>query len=109
MNRRKLLLSIFGLTGVVLFDLRTTYAECEDKYLRSGDSHIVLPGEILKLPKHPGDQDFVHIVVEGKSLKNPASICSNHKIIGESDPLILDSMAIIKLVFHKTSGNWILG
>lgn len=108
MNRRNLLLSLGAFT--VTFFLRPTLAlsNTPQKILCSGDHCIAGAGEVIQLPENPCDKDCVHVVVDKKSLSYPALLKSRHYIMGDSEPLVLDSMAILKLEFHRSTGNWIL-
>lgn len=79
-------------------------------YLSSGEVFIAKEGLTIKLPSHPKDEDFVCIAIDGTSLKNPSVLSTENALIaGDREPLELDSLGNIKLVYKTSTNNWTLG
>ena len=76
-------------------------------HLKSGDIVVAKSGQNLCLPKNAVDGDSVHIVVENSTLHEPCTIqYETQSILGDNEPLVLDSIANFKLVYNSKSSNW---
>lgn len=77
--------------------------------LKPGDIILAKSHMHLSLPENPKHGDYVQIIVDNTSLKQPCIIDFHSvAIAGDKEPLILNSMANFKLVFNARSNNWTL-
>lgn len=119
MNRRKLILTFIAVAAVSVLPntqlFRSSVGEVAPisrerkkkrvKELKSGDAYTTESDTIIHLPFRPNDQDYVKILVQQESTIE----FFENRILGRSEPLRLDTLAIIKLTFHSATNNWRLG
>lgn len=75
--------------------------------LQPNTSYLAESNALFLLPKNPRDGDFVQIIVDQTSLPKPCVLKDmNAKIINDDEPLILDTMAIVKLTYESKTKNW---
>lgn len=78
--------------------------------LNAGDIYDAEAETAINLPFNPQNGDFVYITIRSDSLEYPALIdFFDAKIAGQREPLILDTLANIKLTYHSATNNWRLG
>ena len=78
--------------------------------MEAGEVYHVEEDTSINLPFEPKDGDFVYLTIRADSLEIPALIdYYETKIMGQREPLILDTLANIKLTYHAATNNWRLG
>lgn len=76
--------------------------------LKPGDSLLVPEASQLELPGNPTHGDSVYLVVSSGALRRPAQVVSpGATIFGQSDPLVLDSLANFSLKYDALRNDWI--
>lgn len=78
------------------------------KELAKNNAIIVEPNTIYQMPKNPKHGDYVQLVVDQTSLHKPSSLtdAADARIINDREPLVLDSLAILKLTYDAKENNW---
>ena len=123
MDRRKLVIAFLAVAAVSFMPNiqvfrsanppRVTLARNKRKKshnMESGEIYDVEEDTAINLPFTPKDGDFVYLTIRSDSLEKPALIdFYESKIAGQREPLILDTLANIKLTFHSATNNWRLG
>ena len=123
MDRRKIILAFIALAAVSVMpniqavrstkDVVTSISRNRRKKshdLKPGDIYTAEPDTAVNLPFNPTNGDQVHITIGTESLKKPCLVeFYDTKIAGNKEPLILDTLAIIKLTYNSASNNWRLG
>lgn len=120
MNRRKVLLAFITIAAVSIlpnpqsfhrhleFDSRQTTRKRKNiRNLKIGGIYLAEADGLFYLPSNPSDGDFVHIVVDNKSVLDPCTLNGNGvKVLGYKESLSLDSLANIKLTYRAATKNW---
>lgn len=122
MNRRKIVIAFIAVTAVSFLPniqvFRSTNSQVviarnmrkRSHDLKVGDIYAAEEDTAINLPFNPQDGDFVYITIRSDSVENPALIeFYDTKIAGQREPLILDSLANIKLTYNSATNNWRLG
>jgi hypothetical protein len=79
-------------------------------HLESNQFYLAKESTLFHLPKEPKHGDFLQIAVDQKSLERPCVLVSDMaRIVGEKEPLVLDSLAIFKLRYDSLTNNWKIG
>jgi hypothetical protein len=77
------------------------------KYIQSGEIYIAEADTIVCMPKSARDGDIVHIVIDKNSLHSPCIVkYRSGKVAGAREPLVLDSLAILKFEYQSTPNDW---
>jgi hypothetical protein len=106
MDRRNFLSLALGLVSLHVADL-SSKSEVESVHqLAASDIYLVGKKKIIQLPKNPKDGDFVHIIIDVNGVTKACEMKSDYKILGDSAPLHLDSIANIKLTFDAAKKDW---
>lgn len=123
MNRRKILMAFIAVATVSFLPNIQTVQSTKSvistvsrnkrkntKNVEAGDIVEAEADTALNLPFHPQDGDQVYIAISAESLSKPCLInFYEHKIVGFKEPVILNSIANIRLTFRSATNNWHLG
>ena len=123
MDRRKIVIAFIAVAAVSFMpniqafrsanSTRITLARNKRKKthtMETGEVYDVEEDTAINLPFTPKDGDFVYLTIRSDSLEIPALIeYFETKIAGQREPLILDTLANIKLTYHSATNNWRLG
>ena len=113
MKRRIFLTSLMASAGTMLGPPELIKLDLsggiETVKVKAGDIVLAKSGTCLRLPSQPKNGDSVHIIIDSTALEHPCSVVSlKEKVAGDREPLILDSLANIKLIYRKETKNWVL-
>lgn len=77
--------------------------------LKAGELFIAQAGKMFQMPVNPSNGDEVYIIVDTTSVLEPCEIKANGAtVMGDDGPLILDTLANIKLRYDAQSKDWSL-
>jgi len=116
MNRRKLLFTCLAIAAVSMVPniqalkstnrLQTAISRKRDnknlKHLQTGETYSTEEDTEIVLPFNPQHGDYVRIAVTQKSKIE----YFENRILGRSEALILDTLAIIKLTYNAANNDW---
>ena len=105
MERRNFLISALASLGVFLMGKVQAKSKCV--YLDPNKVYIAKPSTFFILPAAPADGDTIQLVVDKESLTSPCELQGQMaKIVGEFQPLTLDSLAVFKLRYNALQNDW---
>lgn len=113
MKRRHFLTSLVATAGTILgpsdlmkLDLSKGVKSID---VKAGDVVIAEQATCLNLPLKPKNGDMVQIIIENSTLERPCYIQSKKaSVAGDREPLVLDSIANIKLIYQSNTKDWVL-
>lgn len=112
MKRRQFLFLLMTVPQIsTLFSMKKVFAtnSCHKvKKLSANEIHSVTEGAVINLPSNPKNGDCVWIIVDNSSLANPAIVqqVGCEKILGNQEPLILDTLSNFKLTYSSCDNDW---
>jgi hypothetical protein len=107
MNRRNFLYSLVAVNGALQL---SGWNRCfEFPELLPNTINHVKSGALLNMPSNPKDGDFLHLIVDQESLTRKPTLMGNGNHVLDEKEIVLDQMAILKLVYNKNQANWVTG
>lgn len=95
---------VLSFTGVLSSAIAGTHAS-----LKSGELFIAQAGKTFQMPLNPSNGDEIFIIVDTTSVLDPCLIKANGAtLMGDHEPLVLDTLANIKLKYNAESKDWLL-
>lgn len=114
MDRRAFLIAPIALAGATFQNsvegkILNAVGSLNDVQLGGKTSYLARSGATFLMPKNPKDGDTLTIAVDRASLTSPCQLKDPfNKIAGETEPLVLNCLAIFTIKFDGVSKNWTL-